>query len=151
MTPRTVARLFALALAGLAPAACDALEESLDGRAAPLKVPELPNCSRVLTCCANLDRQPLVPSGIKQACTGIATPTDAVIAEYQDGKLLIQQNQSTSAETKASLLEDLRETTQGTMEPACRCLLEETVGNLSLDGILSPTDCEVITLSLIHI
>jgi len=128
-------------------AGCDALEESLDGQAAPLKEPDLPNCSRVLTCCANLDRQSLVPSSIKDACSGIAVPTDAAIGEYQDSRRIIEQNQSTSAETKAELVAELRQTTQTTLEPACRCLLEETVGNLSLDGILSPKDCETITTS----
>ena len=33
---------------------CDSVERAFDGVAAPLKEPELPNCSKVLTCCANL-------------------------------------------------------------------------------------------------
>lgn len=126
---------------------CDALEESLDGVAAPLKEPELPNCSRVLTCCANLDRQTLMPDSVKQACDGLVTPTDTVIEQYKAGKLRIQQDQATSAETKADLLAELKKDTQTTMEPACRCLLEETVGLVSLDDFLAPKDCETVTTS----
>lgn len=126
---------------------CDALEESLQGRAAPLKEPELPNCSRVLTCCTNLNGQSLVPSSIKDACAAIAEPTDAVLSEYQSSRATIRANTATSAETKAELEAELRTRSQGTLEPACRCLLEETIGRLSLNNLLSPADCEVITSS----
>lgn len=123
---------------------CDAVEESLQGQAAPLKEPELPNCSRVLTCCANLDRRALMPQTVKDACDGLVPPTDTVIVQYQEGRAAIQANQNTSAETKAELLEDLRKSTQNTMEPACRCLLEQTVGLVSLDDFLAPADCETV-------
>lgn len=137
--------LFASSLFALS--ACDALEESLQGQAAPLKEPELPNCSRVLTCCTNLDGQRLVPTSIKDACESIAVPTDAVITEYQQSRAAIRGNTATSAETKAELETELRTRSQGTLEPACRCLLEETVGRLSLNNLLSPADCEVVTTS----
>ena len=138
---------FCFVLLALMTSQCDALEESLQGQAAPLKEPDLPNCSRVLTCCANLDRQTIVPVTIKDTCHGIATPTDAIIVEYQDSRHTIEANTTTSPETKAELIAELRTRTQQTMEPACRCLLEETVGNLSLGGILSPADCETVVTS----
>jgi len=128
-------------------AGCDAVEESLQGQAAPLKEPELPNCSRVLTCCANLDARRLMPQSVRDACEGITTPTDRVITTYQQSRAEIAANQSTSAETKAQLTAELRTKTQGSMEPACRCLLEETVGLVSLDDFLSPADCETVTTS----
>ena len=127
--------------------ACDAVEQSLQGSAAPLREPDLPNCSRILNCCTNLDRQSIVPSSIKEACHGVATPTDTLIDQYQVSRANIQASTSTSAETKAQLIAELRTNTQASLEPACRCLLEETVGNISLDGFLSPADCETITTS----
>lgn len=136
-----------LVVSVLALASCDALEESLQGQAAPLKEGDLPNCSRILTCCTNLGRRATVPGSIKDACTSIATPTDALIGEYQSSREVIRTNTSTSPQTKAELETELRENTQATLEPACRCLLEQTVGNLSLDGILSPIDCETIPTS----
>lgn len=144
-TPRWLATLAALVAPPLV--GCDAFEKTIDGVAAPLKEPELPNCSRILTCCANLDSRVGMPQSVKDACGGIVTPTDTIIVQYQQSKLAIQQSASTSAEAKAQLLAELRTNTQATMEPACRCLLEETVGNISLDGFLSPLDCETITTS----
>ncbi|MFO0745883.1 MAG: hypothetical protein U1F43_09445 [Myxococcota bacterium] len=126
---------------------CDALEQSLQGQAAPLKEPELPNCSRILTCCANLDARTLMPDSVKQACAGITTPTDSVIVQYQSSKATIQQSTTMTPQAKASALDELRRDTQATMEPACRCLLEETVGNVSLDDFLAPADCETVTTS----
>jgi hypothetical protein len=137
--------LFAMSVFSLV--ACDALEESLQGQAAPLKEPELPNCSRVLTCCTNLNGQRLVPSSIKDACMAIAEPTDVVISEYQSSRETIRGNTATSAETKVELEAELRTRSQGTLEPACRCLLEETIGRLSLNNVLSPADCEVVPSS----
>jgi len=122
---------------------CDAVERSLDGVAAPLKEPELPNCSKVLTCCANLARDSVLGPLVAGSCDTIVAPTDLTISNYQAAKQRIEQNGATSAATKAELLTELRETTQETVEPACRCLVEETIGNLSLDGLLSPKDCEV--------
>lgn len=132
---------------GLGLVACDALERSFEGTAAPLREPDLPNCSRILNCCTNLDRQTIVPSSVKDACHGVATPTDTLIEQYQVSRANIQASTSTSAETKAQLIAELRTNTQASLEPACRCLLEETVGNISLDGFLSPADCETITTS----
>ena len=72
----------------------------------------------------------------------IVSPTDVTITNYQAAKLRIAQNASTSEQTKAELTAELRETTQATVEPACRCFVEETVGNVSLDGFLSPDERE---------
>ena len=132
-------------LGALGAPACDEVEESLQGKAAPLKEPDLPNCSRVLTCCANLSADSILGPLVADTCDTIVTPTDLTISNYQAAKLRIEQNGATSAETKSELLSELRTTTQAAVEPACRCLVEETVGNLSLDGLLSPKDCEVVT------
>ncbi|MCC6623319.1 MAG: hypothetical protein IT385_18820 [Deltaproteobacteria bacterium] len=135
------------ALALTSSTSCDALEESIQGQAAPLKEPDLPNCSRIINCCSNLNRRVTIPQTIKDGCTSIATPTDTLIIEYQESREVIRTNGSTSAQTKAQLEAELRENTQATLEPACRCLLEQTVGNLSLDGLLAPADCETIPTS----
>jgi len=133
-------------MTGTAPG-CEAVKESFDGVAAPLKEPELPNCSKVLTCCANLSSDSILGPFVASSCESIMSPTDLAITNYQATKLRIQQNTSTSAQTKAELIAELRTTTQETLEPACRCLVDETVGNVSLDGFLSPKDCEVVVTS----
>ncbi len=142
---RTLAALVLTALCALP--ACDVLEERLDGKAAPLKEADLPNCSRVLTCCANLGASSLTSGAVQDSCEALVPATDTVITQYQVGRQKIEQDQATSAETKAQLLAELRQTTQGTMEPACRCLLEETVGKVSANNFLSPIDCETVTSS----
>lgn len=126
---------------------CDSVERAFDGVAAPLKEPELPNCSKVLTCCANLSGDSILGPLVADTCATIVSPTDLTITNYQAAKLRIQQNGATSEQTKAELLADLRETSQASVEPACRCFVEETVGNISLDGFLSPKDCEVVVTS----
>ncbi|HRE92278.1 MAG TPA: hypothetical protein PK095_24395 [Myxococcota bacterium] len=123
--------------------ACDSLERRLDGVAAPLKEPELPNCSRVLNCCANLGTDRLVGPLVDESCAAIATPTDLAILRYQEARALILNDRATSQQTKDQLLTELRQTSQGTLEPACRCLLDQTLGAVSLDGFLTPIDCEV--------
>lgn len=127
----------------LSHAACDSLERSLDGVAAPLKEPELPNCSRVLNCCTNLGTDRLVGPLVDESCAAITTPTDLAILRYQEARALILNDRATSQQTKDRLLAELRETSQSTLEPACRCLLDQTVGAVSLDGFLTPIDCEV--------
>ncbi len=126
---------------------CEAFRQSFDGIAAPLKEPELPNCSKVLTCCANLSTDSIVGPLVVDTCDTIVTPTDLTITNYQAAKLRIQQNGATSEQTKAQLIAELRTTTQETVEPACRCLVDETIGNISLNGFLSPKDCEVVVTS----
>ena len=136
---RRAAWLSALLLLG-----CDTLERSLDGTAAPLREPELPNCSKVLTCCANLSRDRVLGPYVADSCETVVGPTDLAIDNYQAAKLRIETNASISAESKAELTAELRETTQASLEPACGCLVAETVGNISLDGYLSPLDCELV-------
>jgi len=126
---------------------CEAVKQSLDGIAAPLKEPELPNCSKVLTCCANLTHDSIIGPLVASTCETIVSPTDLTITNYQAAKLRIEQNASTSAQTKAELIADLRSATQASVEPACRCFVDETIGNVSLDGFLSPKDCEVVLTS----
>lgn len=136
-----IALAFALAASTLG---CDSVERILDGQAAPLKEPELPNCSRVLTCCANLSSDRVIGPLVAPSCDVVVTPTDLAIARYQQAKNVILQNASTTQQTKDALLADLRQTSQSTLEPACRCLIDQTVGNISLDGYLSPIDCEIV-------
>jgi hypothetical protein len=123
---------------------CDAFERAIDGKAAPFKEPELPNCSRVLNCCTNLSDDAAVSALAVPTCDVIATPTDTAIVQYQQAKAVILGNKTTTQAEKDALLKDLRETTQATLEPACRCLIDETLGNISLDGFLTPLDCEVV-------
>lgn len=131
------------ALLLFAVSACDSLERSLDGVAAPLKEPELPNCSRVLNCCANLGSDRLVGPIVDESCAAITTPTDLAIIRYQEARALILNDRATSQQTKDQLLTELRQTTQSSLEPACCCLLDQTVGAVSLDGFLTPIDCEI--------
>jgi hypothetical protein len=131
--------LFSLLLLG-----CDSLEKVIDGKAAPFKEPELPNCSRVLNCCANLSRSQSVGPTVTPVCEAIVSPTDLAITEYQDAKAIIKGNNATTQAEKDALLKDLRDTTIAAIEPACRCLIDETIGNISLDGYLAPLDCEVV-------
>ena len=105
-------------------------EEILDGEAAELKEPELPNCSRIITCCNNLEGNGLAPS----ECQEIFVPAaDAVIENYQTVRDNIPFN---DAQARELLLDE----TQSRVEPGCRCFLEETIGQLG-DFIL-PIDCE---------
>ena len=136
-----------IAFVVLALGGCEAVKQSLDGVAAPLKEPELPNCSKVLTCCANLTSDSVIGPLVASTCETIVSPTDLTITNYQAAKLRIQQNTTTSAQTQIDLLVELRTTTAGAVEPACRCFVEETIGNVSLDGLLSPKDCEVVITS----
>jgi hypothetical protein len=123
---------------------CDSVERVLDGVAAPLKEPELPNCSRVLTCCANLSGDRALGPLVASTCEVVTTPTDVAIVRYQQARKVILDNTTTTQQTKDELLTDLRQTSQATLEPACRCLIDQTVGNISLDGYLSPLDCEIV-------
>ena len=126
---------------------CDSLERSLDGNAAPLREADLPNCSKVLTCCANLTRDRVLGPYVADSCGTVVDPTNLAIDNYQAAKLRIERNGATSEQTKAQLIAELRTTTQETVEPACRCLVDETIGNISLNGFLSPKDCEVVVTS----
>ena len=124
------AALFVILGLSLALTGCDVAESLLDGEAAPLKEPELPNCSRIITCCNNLadkgvDRDECVDAFIPAA--------DTVIENYQRARDNIPGNDAQARDL-------LREETQGLVEPGCRCFLEETIGQLS--DLVLPIDCE---------
>ncbi|GEM_PF-2398697 len=122
----------------------DTAEKVIDGQAAPLKENDLPNCSRMLTCCANVRKKVGMPQAVLDACDKLEPAVDKVINAYQSSQQTIANNKSTTPETKQSLSKQLREKTQGTLEPGCRCLLDETLGKVSLDGFLTPIDCEAV-------
>lgn len=142
-------RFTALALATFSLAGCDALlasaEKELQGTAKPLKEADLPNTSKVLNCCANLSGRSETKGFVADSCTKMTPQVDIVIANYQKAKKAITDNTATTQEAKTKALSELKTTTQSTLEPASRCLLEETVGKVSLGGFLSPADCEVVT------
>jgi len=130
-------------------ASCETLldnaETKLQGKAAPLKEADLPNCSRILTCCANLSAGKATGPLVQESCAKINTPADTGIGKYQSAKIAIQADTSLNDEAKAKATAELRSKTVGTLEPGCRCLLEETLGKVSLDGFLTPADCETVT------
>lgn len=139
--------LFALGMTSLA-GGCqeliDSAEKTIDGKAAELKEKDLPNCSRMLTCCANLTARNGMPQSVKDGCGSLTPSVTKVIDTYQSGQKSIADNTTTTQQSKEKAANELRSTSQGTLEPACRCLLEETLGKVSLDGFLTPTDCETV-------
>ena len=154
-TTRTSALLFALTLVGVsimglsAITGCDevkdAVEESIDGEAAALKEPDMPNCSRVVNCCAKLATYSATPEEINTACTDSINPAaDGLIDTYQTARDNVMRDSSLTDETRASLLEELKTTYQEQVEPSCRCFLDETVNDATGDGFLSPSDCEFV-------
>ena len=128
--------VFATILWGsLALLACDAAEQILDGEESALREPDLPNCSKILTCCAALKARD-ISSDIDMECDDTFIPSvNSVIDAYQDTKS--QLDPSTEA------YENLYDETRSTVEPGCRCFLEQTVGQVS--DVLLPVDCEVDT------
>jgi len=117
-------------------------EKSLQGTAAPLKEPELPNTSKLLTCCANLSARAETKAFVKDICPSLTTPTNKVIDSYVTLKKAINDDKVIAAEQKTKDLAALKATSQTNLEPASRCLIVETVGKVSLNGFLSPADCE---------
>lgn len=117
-------------------------EKSLQGTAAPLKEAELPNTSKLLTCCANLSARVETKDFVKSICPNLTTQTNKVIDSYTSLKKAINDDKAISAEQKTKDLAVLKATTQSNLEPASRCLIVETVGKVSLNGFLSPADCE---------
>ena len=104
-------------------------EQILDGEESALAEPDLPNCSRIITCCESLEGNGLAPS----ECQDVFIPAvETVIDNYQ----LAQSRISADAEASGAL----RDETQGLVEPGCRCFLEETVGQIG--DFLLPIDCE---------
>ncbi len=118
---------------------CDELKEVIDGEAAPLKENDLPNCSRVITCCNNTLLQSVAPGSVNDVCSGSFVPAaNGVIETYQSARDEIQNGLNDDGQT----IEELRTATQDTFEPGCRCFLEETIGALGDDQL--PLDCESI-------
>ncbi len=132
-----------VALAAFAPA-CQSLidnaENKLDGVAAPLKEPELPNTSKMLTCCANLSGRNETSGLVKDVCPPMSPKVTLVLDQYIAAKKFINDNKTSTAEIKTKALADLKSESQGTLEPAARCLLTETIGKLG--KLLIPKDCE---------
>lgn len=139
--------LVSLALLAGSTLACDEIkdrvEDSLNGEAAPLKEADLPNCSKVINCCANIESRGLSDS-VTAACNDQLVPAvNGVIDTYQSAKAELQDVESVDNE---EALAELTSNTQETAEPACRCFLEETVGTINTETIdLLPVDCEVDT------
>jgi hypothetical protein len=149
MTMRLVLSLSLMALTLSLFVGCEALvasaEQSLQGTAAPLKEADLPNTSRMLNCCANLTNRSETKSFVESTCATITPQIGIVIAKYQQGKKTIQDDTVLNAQAKTDSLNQLKKTSQETLEPAARCLLQETIGKISLNGFLSPADCEAMT------
>lgn len=129
-------------------AACDlkeelteAIEDTINGEAAELAEADLPNCSKVINCCANIEARG-ISDEISEACNEQFKPaTQAVIDNYQTSKMRITESLEGDAQTEG--LSTLTEETQEIFEPGCRCFLEETAGQLENGTIdLIPQDCE---------
>lgn len=127
----TLMMLLTLAIP-LSGSACeDEIKDTIQGEEAELREPDLPNCSRVLTCCANLKSSGVAPESVTEQCTTSFEPTvDTIITSYQDAK--------SSAEGSEDAVTTVRDTYQTGAEPGCRCFLEETVGQ---GGDFIPADC----------
>ena len=132
---------------GMAASGCQSLlndaEKKLDGVAAPLKEPELPNTSKMLTCCANLSGRAETQSLVKDICPPMTPKVTLVLDTYISGKKTINDDKTFTAESKTKALLDLKTKTQDSLEPAARCLLQETIGKLG--KLLIPKDCEADT------
>jgi hypothetical protein len=118
------------------------IEDTVNGEATPLREPDLPNCSKVVTCCDVLAERGFSET-VVAACNDQFKPAaNFVIDQYQTARTAIEENTEEQEET----VESLQSRTQETVEPGCRCFLEETVGQVSSDAIdLLPIDCEVDT------
>lgn len=135
-----------LGLSGLA--GCEELVETtktaLDGQEAALKEPDLPNTSRLLNCCNNLMARSTTKPFVDAFCPQVQTGVGTVLDNYVAAKAEINANQSFSAEAKAQALAEVKTNSQAALEPAAKCLIDQTIGKISLDGFLSPKDCEAI-------
>ena len=120
----------------------DELEESIDGEATLLKEVDLPNCSKVITCCDALEARGIAEE-VVAVCRGQFKPAaNLVIDNYRTA----QQGIRDMLEDTAGALEDLKDSTQISFEPGCRCFLEESVGQVNTGSIdLLPIDCEINT------
>ncbi len=131
--------LVGLVLIGLT--GCDGAEDLVDdalGREATApKEAELPQCSQIVNCCASLQSDPvfkdITPEDVKTSCNDVFTPgANSVIDAYQTGRdgLNGQANK-----------DRFRDESTTRIEPACTCLLQETVAKIP-DTINHP-DCEL--------
>ena len=120
----------------------DQIEDTLDGEATSLKETDLPNCSKVITCCDVLEERGLAEE-VVAACNGQFKPAaNLVIDNYQSAR----QSLTEMVDESADALSELKATTQVSFEPGCRCFLEETVGQINTGSVdLLPVDCEVST------
>ncbi len=124
-------------------AGCDSLATAIDGTAAALKEPDLPNTSKMLNCCVNLESKNLTKGLVANICPTLDTQVAKVITAYQTTKKGIQDNTNLTAADKTAALAKLKTESQASLEPAARCLLTETIGTLGNAAI--PKDCEAVT------
>jgi hypothetical protein len=125
-----------LVLTAMAFIGCGVVEDIVDGEETALLEPDLPNCSKIINCCANLETNSLVPDAIKMECADTFSPAASrVISTYQDARGQVDADSDAARE--------LYDETRSTVEPGCRCFLEETVG--TVDDTLLPLDCEADT------
>lgn len=134
----------AATLAVAALAGCEELaastEKTLQGTAAPLKEKELPNTSKMLTCCNNLMGKSATKGLVESVCTPMTPQVTKVLDTYVTAKANINNNANLTADAKAKALAELKTTSQTSLEPAARCLLTETIGKLG--NYVLPADCE---------
>lgn len=136
-----------LSLGLLSGAGCESVindaAKSIDGTPLPLKEPELPNTSKMLNCCTNLMGKSLTKGLVSDLCNNVSPQVTKVLDTYQTTKKGIQANTTLSAQSKTESLAKLKTESQGTLEPAARCLLQQTLGKLGAAAI--PKDCEADT------
>ncbi len=110
---------------------CDKVEEVFNDEASPLLEDDLPNCSRIVTCCQKLENLDLAP----EQCESIFVPAATTVIEtYQDSREAISAD--------ADAVNTLRTETQDNVEPGCRCFLSETIEQIN-NGLVA--DCSVDT------
>ncbi len=142
---KIIVALFSMVAIAAVSAGCDnvknAIDEELNGEETALKEPELKNCSRVINCCMTLALEKydgVVPEAVREECTNSIDPaTNVVIDNYQTAKAGLD-NLSSEADREA-LKAQLAEQAQ-TVEPGCRCFLDQTIGQIPSE--FTPTDCE---------
>ncbi|MBM4345726.1 MAG: hypothetical protein FJ100_20320 [Deltaproteobacteria bacterium] len=134
--------LGAAALAGCQ-SLVDSAEKSLDGKPLALKEAELPNTSKMLNCCTNLSGRSETKGLVADICPPMTPKVTLVIDQYQLGKKKITDDNNLTSDAKTKSLAELKKTTQESLEPAARCLLQETIGKLG--KVLIPADCEADT------
>ncbi len=131
---------FALVALGGCEELVNSTEKTLQGTAAPLKEKELPNTSKMLTCCNNLMAKTSTKGLVESVCTPMTPQVIKVLDTYQAAKANINGNANLTADAKAKALAELKTTSQTSLEPAARCLLTETIGKLG--SYVLPADCE---------